>query len=129
MALSLILACFFPNPQPDTQTHTSQKALRSPGSLAIDVMEYTWTFFNHSRHLRLVGRVRNNSEQVHQSVTLGLTLMDEKGKMVAQGQTHVYPAYLQPGTEGSFELVAMVISAGQNLSAGHLVTTAQTSAR
>jgi hypothetical protein len=119
------MACF-PNPQPASPTHTGNWAVRSPESLPLDVVEYTWTFFNYGRHIRLAGRVRNNSDQVHQSVTLELTLTDEKGEVVTQGQTHVFPAYLQPGGEGAFELVSLVSSAGRNLPDGRLVTTART---
>ena len=124
----LALACIS-NPRPDTLAHTSTWAVRAPESLPIDVLEYTWIFFNHGRHLRLKGQVRNNSDKVHQSVTLGLTLMDEKGEVVAKGQAYVYPAYLRPGSEGSFEMVTMVSTAGRNLKAGRLVVTAQTFGR
>jgi len=125
LPLALTLACFT-NPQPSVLTHTSNLAVRAPESLSIDVLEYTWTFFNFGRHLRITGRVRNNSDQAHQSVTLVLTLMDEKGGIVAKGQTLVFPAYLPPGGEGAFELVNMVTSAGRNLPAGHLLTIART---
>jgi len=127
-ALALALACF-PNPRPPSPTHTGHWAVRSPESLPLDVVEYTWTFFNSGRHLRLTGRVRNNSDQACQSVTLELSLADEIGKVVAQGQTHVFPAYLPPGAEGTFELVSLVSSAGRNLPAGRLLVTARTPPR
>jgi len=125
LALALALACF-PNPRPAVTTHTGHWAVRSPESLPLDVAEYTWTFFNYGRHIRLAGRVRNNSDQAHQSVTLELSLADEFGKVVAKGQTHVFPAYLPPGGEGTFELVSLVSSAGRNLPAGRLLVTART---
>lgn len=125
--LALTLACF--NPQPATRTHTSYLAVRAPESLPIDVVEYTWTFFNSGRHIRITGQVRNNSDQAHQSVTLELALVDEKGGVVAKGQTLVFPAYLRPGAEGAFELVGMALSAGRNLPAGRLLTTARTITR
>ena len=121
----LTLACF-PNPQPDVLTHTGRSAVRTPESLHIDVLEYTWTFFNHARYLRLSGHVRNNSDQAHQAVTLALSLMDEKGEVVAKGQAYIYPAYLRAGAEGTFQMTAMVTKAGRNLSAGRLMTTAWT---
>jgi len=124
-ALALALACL-PNPRPASPTHTGHWAVRSPESLPLDVVEYTWTFFNSGRHIRLTGRVRNNSGQAQQSVTLELTLADEIGKVVAKGQTHVFPAYLPPGSEGVFELVGLVSTAGRNLPAGRLLTTART---
>ncbi|MDR2934737.1 MAG: DUF3426 domain-containing protein [Candidatus Adiutrix sp.] len=125
LALALSLACF-PNPRPALTTHTGHWAVRSPESLPLDVVEYTWTFFNHGRHIRLSGRVRNNSDQAHQALTLELTLTDERGAVVAHGQTHVFPAFLPPGNEGAFELVGLVSTAGRNLSAGRLLTTART---
>ena len=125
LIVPVALACS-PNPRLDTQTHTSRRAVRSPESLPIDVLEYTWTFFNHGRHLRLVGLVRNNSDRPYQAVTLKLTLEDERGNVVAKGQTYAHPAYLRPGAEGSFELVSMTILTGRNLPAGRLVTTALT---
>jgi len=124
-ALALLVSACFPNPQPANPTHTGHWAVRSPESLPLDVVEYTWTFFNAGRHIRLTGRVRNNSDQAHQAVTLELTLTDEIGKVVAEGQTHVFPAYLPAGSEGSFELVSLVSSAGRNLSAGRLLTSAR----
>ena len=124
LALAASLACS-PYPRPATQTHTSHWAVRSPDSLAIDVVEYTWTFYNNGRHIRITGQVRNNSDQVHQSVTLELTLADERGEAVAKGQTLVFPAYLRPGGIGEFELRSMVTSAGRNLPAGRLLTTAR----
>jgi hypothetical protein len=128
LALALPLACL-PNPKPAVPTHTGHWAVRSPESLPIDVVEYTWTFFNSGRHVRLTGRIRNNSGQAHQSVSLELTLTDERGKAVAKGQTHVFPAYLPPGSEGEFELVSLASSAGRNLPAGRLLTTARTFSR
>ena len=127
LALAAALACF-PNPKPTTLTHTSHWAVRTPESLAIDVVEYTWAFFNKERHIRITGLARNNSNQVHQSVTLELALTDEKGEVVAKGQTLIFPAYLRPGGEGTFELMSMVTSTGRNLPAGRLFTTARTTA-
>jgi cytochrome c-type biogenesis protein CcmE len=126
LALSFTLACA--NRQPSTLTHTSQRAVRAPESLPLDVVTYTWTFFNYGRHIRLTGQVRNNSAQAQQSVTLALTLEDERGDAVVKGQTHIFPAYLPPGGEGSFELVGLALSAGRNLPAGRLKTLARTSA-
>ena len=125
LALAAALACF-PNPKPGVLTHTNHWAVRTPESLPIDVVEYTWTFFNQERHIRITGLARNNSNQVHQSVTLNLTLMDEKGEVVAKGQTLIFPAYLRPGGEGTFEMVRMITSTGRNLPAGRLLTTART---
>jgi len=124
LALALTAACLT-GPRPG-QTHTGHWAVRSPESLPIDVVEYAWTFFNSGRHIRLTGRVRNNSDQAHQAVTLELALEDENGRVAAKGQTHVFPAYLPPGGEGAFELVGLVSSAGRNLPAGRLLTTART---
>jgi hypothetical protein len=73
--------------------------------------------------------VRTNSNQAYQSVSLGLALMDERGQVVAQGLSYVYPAYLRPGAEGSFELVAMVSTAARTLPAGRLMVTARTNAQ
>ncbi|MDR2725812.1 MAG: DUF3426 domain-containing protein [Candidatus Adiutrix sp.] len=127
LALAATLACAH-NSQPNVLTHTSHWAVRTPDSLAIDVVEYTWAFFNKANHIRITGQVRNNSDQAHQSVTLGLTLTDEKGEVVARGQTFIVPAYLRPGAIGSFELVCMVARTGRNLPEGRLLTTARTSA-
>jgi cytochrome c-type biogenesis protein CcmE len=123
-ALVLISACS--HSQPEVMTHTSHWAVRAPESLAIDVVGYTWTFFNNGRHIRIVGQVRNNSDQAHQSVTFELTLTDERGDVVARGQTLIFPAYLRPGGEGTFELVSLAASTGRNLPAGRLLTTART---
>ena len=128
LALAAALACYH-NPQPDIMTHTSHWAVRSPGSLPIDVVEYTWTFFNKGRHIRITGQARNNSDQVHQAVTLELTLTDEKGALVAKGQTLIFPAYLRPGATGEFELMSMVTTTGRNLPDGRLLTTARTTAQ
>ena len=128
LALAAALACF-PKPKPTVLTHTSHWAVRAPESLAIDVVEYTWTFFNKERHIRITGSARNNSGQAYQSVALGLTLTDEKGEVVARGQTLIFPAYLRPGGEGTFEMVNLVTSTGRNLPAGRLLTTARTTAQ
>jgi hypothetical protein len=126
LALALTSACLSGR-RPDMQSHTSHWAVRAPGSLAIDVVEYTWSFINFGRHIRITGLARNNSNQAYQSVTLGLVLMDERGEAVLQGQALVFPAYLQPGAEGRFELVGMTASKGRNLPGGRLVVTARSS--
>ena len=125
--LALALTACLTNQQPKITSHTSTTALRGENSLPVDVVEYTWTFFNYGHHLRLTGRVRNNSAEAYQAVALRTALLDETGAAVVQGTANVYPTYLRPGGEGSFELVVMVVSPGRNLAAGHLVTTAVTS--
>lgn len=122
---ALILAAACAGRQPQVMVHTSTTAERLPDSLPIDVVEYTWTFFNYGDHIRLSGRVRNNSAEAYQAVSIQATLLDEVGATVAQGRAYVYPAYLRPGAEGSFEFVDMPQrSGGQNLPNGRLTTRA-----
>ena len=123
LALILIVAPACSRSQPAV-THTSHWAVRTPESLAIDVVGYAWTL--DGRRIRIFGQVRNNSDQAHQSVTLVLTLTDERGEVVAKGETAVFPAYLKPGGEGTFDLLSLATSAGRNLPAGRLLTTART---
>lgn len=82
-------------------------AERAPDSLAIDVVDFDWTYFNDGYHLKLSGTVRNNTGAPIQAVTLGCTLYDEVGRPVGRGESYLSPTYLPDGSEGSFEITIM----------------------
>ena len=124
LSLAALPTAACPVKQPETLAHTSTAAERSPTSLPLDVEEYTWSFFNYAKHIRISGRVRNNSAEACQAVSLQVELKDEAGTTVAQGLAYIYPTYLRPGGEGFFEVVDMPKPNHQNLPAGRLVTTA-----
>lgn len=82
-------------------------AERAPESLAIDVVDFEWAYFNDGYHLKLDGTVRNNTGAPIQAVTLGCTLYDEMGRPVGYGESYLAPTYLPEGAEGSFDITIM----------------------
>ena len=80
---------------------------REPDSLAIDVVDFDWTYFNDGIHLRLSGKVRNNTGAPIQAVTLKCMMYDEIGRPVGQSESYLSPTYLPDGGEGSFEVTIM----------------------
>jgi hypothetical protein len=122
--LLTISACLTGN-TPKEVSQSSEAAERNQDSLAIDVENYTWTFFNYGQHIRITGRVVNNSDEPYQAVTMSLVLYDDKtNKIVAKGRAFIYPTYLKPGGTGEFEFVDMPSAA--TLTKSRLVTEAKT---
>lgn len=98
-------------------------AERSPDSLAIDVVDFDWAYFNDGHHLRVVGSVRNNTGAPIQAVTLRCVLYDEMGRPIGHGESYLAPTYLPEGAEGSFEITIMP-SRTKSIRHIRLVTTA-----
>lgn len=101
-------------------------AERAPGSLGLDVLEYSWTFLNDGAHIRVRGTVRNNSGAPFQSVTLHAMLYDQKERLLARGSSYIAPTYLKPGAVGDFEFVT-VASRDSGIRNTRLVSNCQTS--
>ncbi|MDR0548587.1 MAG: FxLYD domain-containing protein [Deltaproteobacteria bacterium] len=78
-----------------------------PGSLKVEVAAYQWILINGGVHVRVLGTVVNNTGQSLQSVTLNGVLHDQNGSPIAFGSSYVYPAYLAPGAQGTFEFVGL----------------------
>ncbi|MDR1576695.1 MAG: FxLYD domain-containing protein [Deltaproteobacteria bacterium] len=78
-----------------------------PGSLKVEVVTYQWLMINGGTHIKVAGTVVNNTGKRLQSVTLNGVLHDQKGQPIAFGSSYVYPAYLSPGAEGTFEFVGL----------------------
>ena len=80
---------------------------REPDTLAVDVVDFDWNYFNDGYHLRLRGTVRNNSGAPVQAVTLKCQLYDEVGRPLGYSESYLSPTYLPDGGEGSFEITIM----------------------
>jgi hypothetical protein len=78
-----------------------------PGSLKIDVANYQWSYINGNTHIRVTGNVINNTGQNVQSVTLSGILYDQDGTPIAYGTSYIYPTFMRPGGQGSFEFVGL----------------------
>ncbi|MDR1297145.1 MAG: FxLYD domain-containing protein [Deltaproteobacteria bacterium] len=95
-----------------------------PGSLPVDVMEYSWEYLNGNTHVKISGTVANSSPGPIQGVNLYATLYDQGGTAIAYGETYVAPTYLAPGARGTFEFVAL-IKKPSGVTATRLVTVAR----
>ena len=82
-------------------------AERAPDSLAIDVVDFNWNYFNDGFHMKLNGTVRNNTGAPIQAVTLVCTLYDEEGRPVGHGESYLSPTYLPVEGEGDFDITIM----------------------
>ncbi|MDR1085426.1 MAG: FxLYD domain-containing protein [Deltaproteobacteria bacterium] len=78
-----------------------------PGSLKLEVPAYQWSYFNGTSHMRVSGVVVNNTGLALQSVQILGTLHDQDGSPIAYGTCYVYPTYMPPGGQGSFEFVGL----------------------
>lgn len=80
---------------------------REPESMAVDVVDFGWNYFNDGYHLRVQGVARNNTGEPIQAVTIICLLYDEAGRPVGRGEAFLAPTYLADGAEGTFEIVTM----------------------
>ncbi|MDR1608517.1 MAG: FxLYD domain-containing protein [Deltaproteobacteria bacterium] len=74
-----------------------------PGSLKLEVVSYQWSYINGRTHLKVEGVVVNNTGKRLHSASIQGVLHDQNGKPIAFGSSYIYPAYLAPGAQGSFE--------------------------
>jgi hypothetical protein len=95
-----------------------------PGSLPVDVLDYTWSYISNNTGVRISGTVINSSGKPIQGVNLLCVLYDQKGNPIASGDTFVAPTYLKPGARGTFDLLAN-IKKTSGLTATRLVTVAR----
>ncbi|MDR1486395.1 MAG: FxLYD domain-containing protein [Deltaproteobacteria bacterium] len=110
----------------DDQEPTDHDVFESgPGSLPIDVIDYSWSFTNSNTHIRIAGTVVNNSPVPMQQITLLCTLYDQNGNPIAYGETYVVPTYLPVGGKGTFEFVALT-KKERGIKATRLITVART---
>ncbi|MDR1395156.1 MAG: FxLYD domain-containing protein [Deltaproteobacteria bacterium] len=86
---------------------TADVSQLGPGSLKLEVGVFQWSYTNGSTHIRVSGTVINNTGQTLQSCQLQGTLYDQDGTPIMYGSSYVYPAYLAPGSQGSFEFVGL----------------------
>jgi hypothetical protein len=94
-----------------------------PGSLKVEVVAYQWSLLSGGVHIRVQGAVVNNTGKSLQSVTIMGVLHDQEGDPIAFGSSYVYPAYLAPGAQGTFEFVGLT-RREKGLKHTRLVTTA-----
>lgn len=90
------------------ETLTANVFETDPSGLTIDVVSLDWTYYNSGAHIRITGRVRNNSGQPQQAVTLYGQAFDEKGASILSGRSFITPTYLAPGAEGEFEFSGII---------------------
>jgi hypothetical protein len=95
-----------------------------PGSLKVDVTDYSWSYLTGNTHIRVSGNVVNNSGVPIQGVSLYATLHDQNGAPIAFGESYVAPTYLNPGATGTFEFTALA-KRERGLKATRLVTIAR----
>lgn len=96
----------------------------APTSLPVVVTELKWSLVHGGSHLRASGTVRNIGQETYQSVTLHGLFRDESGEALGQGSSFIVPGYLQPGKEGSFEIIIM-LTRQKTVKHLHLISNAQ----
>lgn len=105
--LSLAMAgCFYvPSSKPIMPPTDQNVSERAPDTLAIDVQDFDWIYFNDGLYIRLNGKVQNNSGAPIQAVTLIGAIFDEDGRPMGSAQSYIAPSYLVDGGSGTFEFV------------------------
>jgi hypothetical protein len=107
--------------QPPTTVNVAEMG---PGSMRIEVTDYSWSYLNGNTHVNIIGTVVNNTGSPVQGVTLIATLYDHSGKPVAYGETYIRPSYLNTGATGTFDFVALVTKSS-GIKATRLITIAR----
>lgn len=80
---------------------------RVEGSMAIDVVSFSWTYINEGSHLVVQGEAVNNTGKPQQAVTLVVRIYDEEGQPVGASQSIIVPTYLPTAGQGKFDLIVM----------------------
>jgi hypothetical protein len=95
-----------------------------PGSLQLEVVNYSWGYLNGNTHVNIAGNVVNNTGAPIQGAIIMAILYDQTGSPVAYGESYVRPTYLPSGANGNFEFVAL-IKRPSGITATRLVTVAR----
>lgn len=95
-----------------------------PDSLAIEVVEFEWHYYNDKAMIKISGMVRNNTGQAQQAITLKSTAFDEKGEFIVSGDSFLDPTYLPDGAEAKFEFRGLVKPGMQDIKHVKLITRA-----
>jgi hypothetical protein len=90
--------------KPPTDTDIAETG---PGSLKIDVLDYSWSYLFGNTHIQVSGTVINNTGHPVQSATLTGTLYDQKGTPIAYGDCYIQPTYLPAGGKASFDFTGL----------------------
>lgn len=75
-----------------------------PESLAFEVVDFEWAYYNEGAHIRITGKLRNDTGRNQQAVSLYVIAYDEHGGLVTQGRSFVTPTFIPPGGEGDFQI-------------------------
>lgn len=125
LALFTVTACIKHPPRvaqaPQLEANVSES---NPKGLNFEVEDLNWSYYKERSMIKVTGKVRNNTGQPQQAVTLHGVVLDEKGAGVLSGRSFLNPTYLPESAVAEFEYIGLVEPGMKDIKFIKLITTA-----